>query len=307
MWRKNARLSLAPIVRVSVNLNGSLLTAVDDAGSVILQPMDGTARWECSLANVESTAIMADMLLFTLKGESQCFFWKKQSGDDTVHEVLLPRDAAMNATLELAAAEVGGSIAVVSNSEERNVIYVYTASDWNLTNQFFGHSGRIVQAFFAGDFLFSAGADCTVRLWSLLRHAERASYTHACAIVAAAPGPLATLFLADEQSRLYHLHVENIASAAHARFVAEALELSLTIPTTARVREVTYASDLLAMSTADGSVCLVDLRQGGTVSRLSDYKCLSLAFAAEGDEVHVVTGHSTGEVVLHLVRFAEPM
>ncbi|RNF00926.1 hypothetical protein TraAM80_07317 [Trypanosoma rangeli] len=307
MWRKNARLSTAPIIGVSVNLNGTLLTAVDDNGSVILQPMDGSVRWDCNVSNVESAAIMTDMLLFTVKGESHRFFWKRLSEDDTVNEVLLPRDAASNATLDLKTAEFGNSIAVVSNSEERTLIYVYNAFDWNLTNQFLGHSGRIVQAFFAGDFLFSLGVDCTVRLWSLLRHAERALYTHTCAIVAAAPGPLMTLFFVDEQSRVYHVHVDNIASSTHARFVAEAVELTLTIPTTVRVRHVIHASNLLAMSSEDGSVYLVDLHHGGTVVRLSDYKCLSLAFVVDGSDVHIVTGHSTGEVVLHLVRFTEPM
>ncbi|KAF5226686.1 hypothetical protein ECC02_000187 [Trypanosoma cruzi] len=307
IWRKNGRLSTAPIVRVDVNSNGSLITVVDGNGSVILQPMYGNARLDCDISHAESTAILNDMIFFTMKGEGRQYFWKRLSENDTVTEVSLPRNAVMHARLELVKSEDGGTMAVISNSEKGSVIYVYNTSDWTLTNQFLGHSGRIIQAIFAGDFLISWGDDCTVRLWSLLRHAERATYSHDCSIVAATSGPLMTLFLVDDRSRLYHLHVENIASSVDARFVADPVELSLTIPTTSRVRAMIHTSDLLVMSTEDGSVYLVDLRQGGTVSRLSGYKCLSLASASSGGDVYVVTGHWTGEVLLHLVRFTEQM
>ncbi|KEG10332.1 WD40 repeat-containing protein [Trypanosoma grayi] len=305
MWRKSAKLSRNPIVWLDVNSTGTILAAADKDGNLILQPMSGAARLDCNITNAESMAFLGDVIVFTVKGKGSCFFYRSLNQNATIAEVPLPRDATITAVLELVTARDGGSIAVISNAEGQSVIYVYNVDDWSLTNQFIGHSGRIAWAFFAGDFLLSSSDDRTLRLWSLVKHAERTSYLHDCHIAAVTTGPSKTLFFIDNQLRLFHVHVENINSSTHAHFVVEEVELTPVIPATVKVRQATLVSDLLVMSTEDGSVYLVDLRQGGSVSRLPDYKCLYAASTCDASGTYVMTAHTTGEVVLHQVRFAE--
>ncbi|ORC91083.1 WD40 repeat-containing protein [Trypanosoma theileri] len=305
MWSKSAKLSSAPITQLKVNSSQTLLGAVDDRGTLILQPLDGSEMLECNVIHVQSVAFLGDMILFSRKGDGKRIICKDFNKGLNVAEISLPRGTLLDGKLEIIVSSDEKSVAVIVNTEIHSSICVYDVSDWTLTNQFIGHSGVIMCAFFADEFLFSAGEDHTIRLWSLMRHAERTSYLHKCRIAAVAAGSSRTLFFMDDHLHLFHVRVEDIFSSTNARFVVNQIELMVTIPLAVKVKQAIFISGLFILSAENGSVYVVDLTQGGVVSRLADYKCLCLSSAIKGSDSFVMTGHSTGEVVLHRIRFAK--
>nr|CCC48299.1 conserved hypothetical protein [Trypanosoma vivax Y486] len=307
-WRRNGKVSRFAIIRLLVDFTGVFLAIIDERNTLFLQRIDGNEPLMFVANNVHSVAFFGGSILYTEKQNGRCFYCKSICGESAeMTEIYTPADAHHDASLELTAQEGSMYLVAISNLDRRPTIYLFNVTDWSPNNQLVGHIGPVLCSFLVDTLLFTIGQDGVVRLWSLLRHAERTSYAHSCPIVSAArtmESIGAAFYFIDANLRLFHVHAENISSTTGAAFVVTQVTLLLTTPQPTRMTQVLFVSDLLVLSDEEGSVYLVDIRHGGAVSKLPNYKCLCVAASLVGPDVYVITGHTTGEVILHQVRFA---
>ncbi|AAZ11711.1 hypothetical protein, conserved [Trypanosoma brucei brucei TREU927] len=302
-WRLSGKLSAVSIERITANSKGTLFAALDSDGALLLQPTKGGPPTVCAVKEVEGMVFLCNYLVFSFKEKAGCFCYIDLDEEEfKVSEMLLPTDAREKASLDFVADPDDRYLAVVSNFDKGSTLYVYEVSTWSLLNQFIGHSGHVFYGFFVEDVLISVCKDLTVRCWSLQNHAERTSYKHPFQIAAAArdtESPVVSLFFFDVYFHLFHLHVDGVDSSA--RFEVQKVS-TLPPPATLKPVQCVYVSGLVVVVAGCGSVFLVNVRRGGAATKLSNYKCLCVATYKNGPESFVLTGHTTGEVLLNGVR-----
>ena len=108
------------------------------------------------------------------------------------------RDAEASADFSLKAFADFSQVVLTMNSGAQTRLCLFDTEQFGITNQLSGHFDTVImtEPLPGNNFLITASTDCTVRLWNLSAHAERAGYKHSRQLAAAS----ANLSSADSSS-----------------------------------------------------------------------------------------------------------
>ncbi|KAL7708457.1 hypothetical protein N2W54_000832 [Lotmaria passim] len=305
----NGKVSRQAITRVSTNHAGTLLVAVDASHQMRLYSLVTGTPIQHNIRHVKDAVAVGANLVAFLPTDAQSLCFCELGGESRLTTRALPKDSQPDAQYDLFVSPDEHFIAVTHHHFRHSRAFVYeTESSESTSCQLLGHAGRILELNFFGSFAFTVGErDKCVKLWSLVRKAERTSYTHHCPLAAATGNGSGLLFCIDAEGSVMRLHVDNIVSAKHALLVVSNLALRAAVPSilASRVVQLCCHGAYLILVRENGELLVVDTQRDDVGHRVAFRDCCCACLASVKEAPMLLTGHRSGHVLLNTVISAE--